>query len=111
MSVEDVATVDMIGNDGSTGEVVLTISDHLSWEEAGHLLKLQDKLNAYLQFIESGQLLAQYPKARDRRARICVICRFQPTEDGRRFLDEASRVIEQAGVGFRHEVFRTDGNG
>jgi hypothetical protein len=56
MSVEQTDKIDFIST--SPGEkVVLTISDHLSWDEDGHLHLLQDKINVYLEFIESEQLL------------------------------------------------------
>ena len=56
MSVEnfkviDVASIDLNGN------AVLTISDHLEWDEQNeHLLTLQNKINAYLGAIENGGL-------------------------------------------------------
>ena len=43
--VVDFASIDPVGN------AVLTISDHLSWEDVnGHLFHLQEKINAYLRF-------------------------------------------------------------
>jgi hypothetical protein len=60
MSVNQTDTIDIIGTTPG-GKVALTISDHHFWDEPLHLQLLQDKINAYLQFIESGQILDDYP--------------------------------------------------
>ncbi len=59
MAIEKSNIVDAVGIEKTTGDVVLTIADYLDWEtsEAQHLELLQEKLNAYLRFIESGELL------------------------------------------------------
>jgi hypothetical protein len=58
MSVEQKDVIDAIGVNKESGEVVLTISDHLDWEDtSAHLLVLQDKINTYIAFIESGEIL------------------------------------------------------
>ena len=53
-SIVDLATID-----STSGDLWLTISDHLSWEvnEGSHLVLLQNKLNAYLRFIETARTL------------------------------------------------------
>ena len=47
--------------------VVLIISDHLEWggkaEQGEHLQLLQDKLNTYVAFIESGEIYTEIPNA------------------------------------------------
>ena len=45
MTIQETAQIDFIGLNDSTGEVVLTISDHLEWNN-NHLVLLQEKLNA-----------------------------------------------------------------
>ena len=48
MSIEQSDVIDVISTNGD--RVILAISDHLDWDdEAGHVLALQDKINAYLQ--------------------------------------------------------------
>ena len=67
MSVEQTDVVDILGVDRETGHVVLTISDHLDWSDSvGRQTILQKKLNTYLTFVESGEILGQYPDAKDR---------------------------------------------
>ena len=42
MSISDAGTIDGIGIDKASGEVVLNISDHLDWaDQEGHLTALE----------------------------------------------------------------------
>jgi|SRR5215510_10899995 len=57
MTVERTGIVDWLGIEKGTGHIVLTVVDPLDWnDENGHLRTLQDKLNTYLAFIESGEV-------------------------------------------------------
>lgn len=65
VSVEDPGVVDIISLDKQTGCVTLTISDHLDWTDTvQHERLLEEKLNKYLAFVESGEILERYPEAR-----------------------------------------------
>jgi Family of unknown function (DUF6572) len=66
---------------------------------------LQAKLNKYLAFVESGEILARYPDAKDRLVAIRVVFKFKPDQEGTAFLDRAEQVIEAAGFSLRQEVF------
>ncbi|WP_370590617.1 DUF6572 domain-containing protein, partial [Xylophilus sp. ASV27] len=55
MNVENTTIVDAVGTDKETDEVRLSIFDHLPWDTE-HLRLLQDKINVYLGFIESGEI-------------------------------------------------------
>src|ERR1700691_3566556 len=101
MSVEQDGVIDIISMDRLTGEVTLTISDHLDWcDTSGHLLTLQRKLNRYLAFIESGEIFEQYPTAKDRSIAIAIVFQFAPDELGLAFLTQAKQIVEGAGFGF-----------
>jgi len=81
MSVEQTDLIDAIGVDKTSQEVVLTISDHLEWSETAedhHKEVLQEKLNAYLRFIESGELVEAYPDAEGRPRVINIVMRCAP---------------------------------
>ena len=57
-----------------TGDVILTISDHLDWSDSSsHQLLLQVKMNRYLAFIESGEIEQSYPSAKGRAVVIEVV--------------------------------------
>ena len=94
----------MYGIDRLTGRAVLTISDHLAWDSDDHLLTLQDKLNAYLRFIESGELVQQYPEAKDRAPQITVVFKYPPSENGLQLLERVSKAIESVGIRFHYET-------
>jgi hypothetical protein len=100
MTVEKDNVIDIVSNMLS-GEICLTISDHLEWR-SDHLLTLQEKINAYLRFIESGEIFASYPDAKDRHYVIKVVLLHRPNDMGIRFLDVAKNIVEQAGYGFEY---------
>ena len=105
MAIEKTNVVVAVGIEKSTGDVILTIADHLDWEssETEHLQMLQDKLNTYLRFIESGELLQTYPSAVGRRPVISLVGRCEPSAAALRFVATARQTIEAAGFGFRFE--------
>lgn len=106
MSVDQLGVVDVVSIDKETGHVVLTISDHLDWSDTvEHQTILQAKLNKYLAFVESGEILESYPAAKDRPVAFNVVFKHKPDQKGQQFLSRAKEVIESAGFSLRHEVF------
>jgi len=66
MSIEQHNVIDFARVDSQSGEVVLSITDHLDWNNSNeHLWQLQEKFNAYLRYIESGEILKKYPEAKN----------------------------------------------
>lgn len=66
MAVDDLNVIDMVG---TTTENIITliISDHLGWTNIEeHLFLLQSKLNAYIQYIESGDLYQNFSSGKDK---------------------------------------------
>jgi hypothetical protein len=106
VSIEQLDVVDIIGIDRITGQVTLTISDHLDWSDStAHQLLLQSKLNRYLAFVESGEILQSYPQAKDRPIEFEAVFKYPPDEAGLAFLAKARQIIEAAGFRLRHSVF------
>ena len=98
MSVDQKDTVDFIST-SPEGNVMLTISDHLPWDkENKHLLALQDKLNSYLMFIESGEIFESYPTAKSKSLIIEVVMKYKPNEVVLVFLTQSKNTIENTGV-------------
>ncbi len=105
MSIEQTDVVDIVSTERMSGNVVLTVSDHLDWSDStAHQLLLQSKLNRYLAFVESGEILESYPKAKDRPIVFNVVFKFPPDDAGREFLAKARRIIESAGFTLRDEI-------
>jgi hypothetical protein len=101
MSVDQTNTIDFVTIDKASGDLWLTISDHLPWEEneGAHLVLLQDKLNAYLRFIESGEVFQKFPAAKGREIVINIVGKFPLSQMAYTFLGKAGNAIE--GAGFR----------
>ncbi len=98
MSVEDLDKVDLVSL-GPDGRWFLMISDRLDWtESASHQYKLQKKLNAYMRFIESGQMATSYPASKGHEIVIDVRFMHMPDEDGWKFLERVRSIVERAGV-------------
>jgi hypothetical protein len=102
MTIEDADTVDLIGTEKGDGAAVLVISDHLDWNDTErHLKLLQEKINAYLAFIESGEMYDRHPSARGAKIVIKVVGAHALAAEGIRFFQSARPVLEQAGVDLR----------
>jgi hypothetical protein len=101
MTITQTGVVDFITiNDA--GEAVLTVSDPLPWKRVDeHLSYLQEKLNTYLIFIESGQLYNEFPAAIGCPAVIEVVMKHDAPEKAFWFFDKAAAIIEGAGFQFR----------
>lgn len=102
MPLENDEVVDAVGIENRTGAVVLTLMDSWDWAEPEvHLQALQRKLNAYFAFIESGELLKQYPKANGRKIVIALVTRFAPPLSSVQLLAQAAHASTQLGAEFR----------
>jgi hypothetical protein len=105
MSIEDTSVVDFIGHNDNV--VTLTVTDHLEWGNDEHLLLLQEKLNTYLAFIESDELLSAYPQSENKKKHISVVCKFPPDEQAETLFSNCRVIIENAGFSFSYEVIDT----
>jgi hypothetical protein len=106
MTIEQMNVIDMISLNASQGCVVLTVSDHLEWNSVvDHILLLQEKLNRYLAFVESGEILDVYPLALGRLIVIEVVFQYKPCPEAERFLGAVENIIQSSGIGFRWRRF------
>jgi hypothetical protein len=108
MSIDQTDKIDFVNIEYKTGDVLLSISDHLSWDEdeGEHLLMLQTKLNTYLAFIEGGQMYRQIPETMGRRIVINLVGKFPLSEEASKFFRLASQAVHDAGFSlrFQHDV-------
>ncbi|MDR6469191.1 hypothetical protein J2777_002919 [Paraburkholderia graminis] len=109
MSISQTNVVDFVGVDPDKQIARLAISDHLGWdspeEEKEHLWLLQEKINAYLRFIESGELYQNYPDARDAKCEIELVAKYPLSVGGVRFFEQARSVVQAAGFELSYRVF------
>ncbi len=98
MTIENPNVVDIVATRDDLDEVLLVITDHLEWQDVHqHLLTLQEKINGYLAFIESGELLRKYPNAAGKNVRIEVALKHSLPSDGEEFFQRARGIVERAG--------------
>lgn len=103
MTVEQTSVVDIAYIDKETGIVHLLVADHLDWD-GEHLLVLQEKINCYLSFVESGEILDMLPESKGRDIQIDLITKYKPPEEALHFLEQAQAILEQAGLGLTHRA-------
>jgi hypothetical protein len=106
MSTEQTNKIDFTSLDEDEARVSLTISDHLDWSEneGEHVLLLQEKLNTYLHFIESGKMVETFPWTKGLPVTINVAAKYPMSAEATRFFNLAKGAIENAGftLEFRH---------
>jgi hypothetical protein len=106
MTIEESNIVDSIAWHPQTEEVGLTITDHLEWTgddqtDKEHMLLLQEKINTYLAFIQSGEIYESYPKARGRELVIIVFGTFPMNREAASFFEEIKAFLAKAGYQLR----------
>ncbi len=88
-----------------SGEIVLTISDHLEWDDPEqHLLILQSKINTYIAFIENEEIYQVYPESIGRKLRIDIVSQYEYPDEGIAFLDKVRPVLASIGVLLSNKV-------
>ena len=102
MSIEEINKVDFINTSNEDDELVLlAITDHLSWGEGvnEHLLLLQDKVNAYLKFIISGEMIELFPAACGK-SKFCIqsFFKFLPPKEVDGFLSKFQVALKEYNV-------------
>ena len=107
MSIDQLDKVDFISTTQDQ-KVMLTISDHLPWDDKNeHLLVLQNKINAYLSFIEGGQIQDEYPSAKNKQIIINILMKYEPNDDALSFLNLCKSTIGKSGIEFSWQVINS----
>jgi hypothetical protein len=104
MSVEDIDKIDIISTEEVSDTVTLTVTDHLEWGNPEHLYTLQEKLNTYLRFIESGEIYQAYPNAQGSKLKIDLKFKYPPDKEGKEFLNKCTDIVLSAGYQFGYAV-------
>jgi hypothetical protein len=74
-----IGTIDVIGQDPKTGEVVLVMNQPDEWVDSDEqLLALQERFNAYVSFLLDGEMAEAHPEFADKPARIELRCAHIP---------------------------------
>jgi calcineurin-like phosphoesterase len=110
MSIDQADTIDFATIDKDSGDLWLTISDHLGWDEneGNHLFLLQNKLNAYLRAIESGEILSKVPEAQGRNIVINLVGKVPLSQKADSYFRKAQTLIEEAGFRLQFSLMRAN---
>lgn len=100
MSVMETNEVDIVVPVNDDGNTELIIVDQLPWaiDEGDHLVALQDKFNAYLGYVEGGQLYRDFPRAKGQRVVIRINALYAPSANGEKFLAAIRPVAKQLDI-------------
>lgn len=105
VAIDQPNTVDIVAL-GKENTVLLTISDHLDWTDVNsHLYLLQEKVNTYLGYIESGQLYNQMEKARDMRPVIEHVFFHEPPKEAGAAIARLDSLLGERNILFRSRAY------
>jgi len=100
----DVSEIDAIGT--SDTDLELLLIDGNLWlpdTEEEHLLKLQEKLNNYIYFLESKQYVARYGDSFDKKV-IHITFQYSPSDNGLAFLAAVQKVLQNSDMSLKVEL-------
>ena len=100
----DVSEIDAIGTSDTDLELLLIDGNlWLSDTEEEHLLKLQEKLNNYIYFLESKQYVARYGDSFDKKV-IHITFQYSPSDNGLAFLTAVQKVLQPTDMSLKVEL-------
>ena len=100
----DVTSIDAMGV--SDDHLELLLIDENKWIESleeEHLLKLQEKLNNYIYFLESKQYVERYGDNFDKKV-IHITFQYSPSDNGLAFLAAAQKVLQPTDMTLKIEL-------
>ena len=113
VTISDTDRIDIIATRPGSAEVRLIIADHLDWAHVNdHALQLQEKINVYLAFIESGQVQRRPEVASIESPEVWIWVRglYEPPAEAEPFLARVEEFLASVGVRFRFDHRPTDGS-
>jgi hypothetical protein len=104
MTIEQADKIDGMGIDSSNDELVLLISDHLSWDdEQTHIASLENKLAGYLNFLKTGQHLESVPAAKGLSVRVKLVHEHSPPRSALSIFQTVAAQLETMDIRFSHQ--------
>ena len=100
----DVTSIDAMGV--SDDHLELLLIDENKWIESleeEHLLKLQEKLNNYIYFLESKQYVERYGDKFDKKI-IHITFQYSPSDNGLAFLAAVQKVLQPTDMSLKVEL-------
>lgn len=116
MSIRKTKVVDWLGLEKGTGDIILTVLDDEDWgNEQEHIELLQEKLNTYLAFIESGEVYERLASdlgravARTTPIKVSILAKHPVPPWVQEFLKYAKDMFKGAGFALTHKVLSLEG--
>jgi len=97
VSIDKTEKIDVVKRN-SDGSLRLVLTDDREWGDDEHLWLLQEKLNSYIAFIETGQVREMDGVGPDTSVWIEIVTRHEPDDGGRKFLRLAGEKLAGAGI-------------
>lgn len=92
LNVESTYTIDGLAFNQETSSLILLLADGMDWIDINrHLLLLEDKLNAYIGYIDSRQYEEKYPNVERIEVRVSFL--FKEPEICHKLLDRVERIL------------------
>jgi hypothetical protein len=112
MSITETNKIDIVAARADSLIVKLVITDDLAWDDfETHARLLQDKINTYLEFVESGQLgrtqTPKIPESPD--VHIALALQYPPSREAEEFLTRVREFLAGVGLKFDVEVHQPSG--
>lgn len=105
MAIDNILVIDGIGESKEKNELILLITDHLSWDnEYEHLKILQEKINAYVSYIVSKQFEESFPHRIFVGFLIDIHFKDEITENCIKFLDAIAEQLEIFKIKIKAEI-------
>lgn len=104
MAVDNANVIDGMAIDKEKNAICLLLTDHLPWNGDGsmnehdHLVLLQDKINAYISYLETKQYETIYPETSFDMAVIEICFKYEITQNCEKFLNAVQNQIGQYGI-------------
>ena len=105
MAVDNTNVIDGMAIDKEKNVLCLLLTDHLPWNcddnsmnEYDHLILLQDKINAYISYLETKQYKNTYPETCFDMAVIEIHFKYEITQNCENFLNEVQNQVGQYGI-------------
>ena len=109
MSIKDSSVIDYITISRTKSIANFIIVDDLDWDQneeddKEHMWLLQEKINAYIAAIESGDLEEGYPGITDMRKTICIYTKYQTSVKFQEYIPYIQSVLATLDVSLEVEL-------
>lgn len=97
--------VDLVTHDPKTNEYAVIMVEDRPWSDSPEQLdQLLAKINTYVHFVEDGELVQNFPQAKDKAVRIQLDCNSLPRDEPAKLIAQAQQLLLQRGITFAVNV-------